>query len=108
MVHQTQPVNEHNIERYKNYITKLYGNEQKLRYFLRDINPQYLDKKYMQNHKNLFKNLQSQLLTVLTESKLSNTFSCREIKEDIDHSVSSGDFVYYNANKNRWYPCRNF
>ena len=104
MVHQTQPVNEHNIEKYKNYITKLYGNEQQLRYFLRDINPQYLDKKYMQNHKNLFKNLQSQLLTVLTESKLSNTFSCREIKEDIDHSVSSGDFVYYNANKNRWYP----
>jgi hypothetical protein len=55
--------------------------------FLRDINPQYLDKKYMQNHKNLFKNLQNQLLTVLTESKLSNTFSAREIKEDIDHSV---------------------
>ena len=25
-------------------------------------------------------------------------------KEDIDHSISSGDFVYYNANKNRWYP----
>ena len=105
MVHQTQPVNEHNIEKYKSYITKLYGEDNEtIRYFLRDINPQYLDKKYMQNHKNLFKHLQSQLLTVLTESKLSNTFSAREIKEDIDHSVSSGDFVYYNANKNRWYP----
>jgi len=76
-------------------------------YYLKDINPQYLDKKYMANHKNLFKHLQSQLITTLSESKIANTFHCRIIdneKEEIDLSVSSGDMVYYNALENRWYP----
>lgn len=108
MVHQTQPVNEKNIETFKQYITKIVKNESnnqdELVYYLKDINPQYLDKKYMANHKNLFKNLQSQLLTILTSSKITNLFHCREITEEIDHSVSSGDFVYYNATEKRWYP----
>lgn len=76
-------------------------------YYLKDINPQYLDKKYMANHKNLFKHLQSQLITTLSESKIANTFHCKIIdteKEEIDLSVSSGDMVYYNAPNNRWYP----
>ena len=76
-------------------------------YYLKDINPQYLDKKYMANHKNLFKHLQSQLITTLADSKIANTFHCKIIdpeKEEIDLSVSSGDMVYYHALENRWYP----
>ena len=83
--------------------TTIYNNA----YYLKDINPQYLDKKYMANHKNLFKHLQSQLITTLSESKIANTFHCKIIdteKEEIDLSVSSGDMVYYNALENRWYP----
>lgn len=105
MVHQNTPINEENKEIYLNYITKPDPeNQTKNIYYLRDIDNQYLDKKYMANHKNLFKHLQSQLLTIISDSKIANTFHVKEIKEEIDHSVSSGDFVYYNAIKNRWYP----
>ena len=108
MVHQTEPVNEKSFKKFQHYIVKeninaATGNIENY-YYLRDINPQYLDKKYMSNHKNLFKHLQNQLLTVLTESKISNTFHCREITEDIDPSVSSGDMVYYDGYTKRWYP----
>ena len=111
MVHQTQPINERSIERYKYYIIKerihpASGETENL-YYLRDINPQYLDKKYMVNHKNLFKHLQSQLLTILSDGQISNVFHARTIDqniEEIDPSVSSGDFVYFNALENRWYP----
>ena len=105
MVHQNTPVNEENKEIYLNYIVKPDPDDtNKSIYYLRDIDNQYLDKKYMANHKNLFKHLQTQLLTVIADSKIANTFHVKEIKEEIDHSVSSGDFVYYNAVKNRWYP----
>ena len=107
-VHQTEPVNEKSFEKFKQYIIKEKINPStnlsENYYYLRDINPQYLDKKYMSNHKNLFKHLQSQLLTILSESKISNTFHCREITEEIDPSVSSGDFIYYDGYTRRWYP----
>jgi hypothetical protein len=108
MVHQTIPVNEKSFEKFKYYIIKEELNESngemENRYYLKDINPQYLDKKYMVNHKNLFKHLQSQLLSILSSSKIANTFHCREITEEIDPSVSSGDFVYYDGYSKRWYP----
>lgn len=108
MVHQTEPINEKSLEKFKHYIVRedinpTTGNLENF-YYLKDLNPQYLDKKYMSNHKNLFKHLQSQLLTVLSESKISNVFHCKEIKEEIDPSVSSGDMVYYDGYTKRWYP----
>ena len=108
MVHQTEPINEKSFEKFRHYVVKERPNVStgKLEnyYYLKDINPQYLDKKYMSNHKNLFKHLQNQLLTVLSESDISNKFICREITEDIDPSVSSGDMVYYDGLTKRWYP----
>lgn len=107
LVHQTLPINEKSVEKFKHYVVKqekLSNGELSNLYYLKDINPQYLDKKYMSNHKNLFLHLRSQLLTVLSETKISNTFHCRAITEKIDPSVSSGDFVYYDGYAKRWYP----
>ncbi len=107
LVHQTLPINERSVEKFKHYVIKeettSNGETQNL-YYLKDINPQYLDKKYMANHKNLFIHLRSQLLSILSETKLANTFHCRPITEKIDPSVSSGDMVYYDGYSKRWYP----
>ena len=107
LVHQTLPINEQSVEKFKHYIIKeeiLPNNTRSNLYFLKDINPQYLDKKYMSNHKNLFIHLRSQLLSILSETKIANTFHCKTITEEIDPSVSSGDFVYYDGYSKRWYP----
>ena len=108
ILHQTIPINEFSTEKYKDYVIKEITNSstgvKENRYYLKDINPQYLDKKYMVNHKNLFKHLKSQILTELSNSKISNVFHCKEITEEIDPSVSSGDFVYYDGLQQRWFP----
>ena len=108
MVHQTQPQNEQSILKYEDYIIKEDVNPQNGNienyYYLRNINPQYLDKKFMANYKNLFKHLQSQLMTVLSESKIANTFHMRVMTEEIDPSVSSGDFVWLDPVAKRWFP----
>lgn len=108
MVHQTVPINEKSFEKFKHYIIKEKynpaNNQLENQYYLKDINPQHLDKKYMANHKNLFKHLQSQLLSILSSSKIANTFHCREITEEIDPSVSSGDFIYFDGYQKRWFP----
>lgn len=108
MVHQTQPQNEQSVLKYEDYIIKEDVNPQNGNienyYYLRNINPQYLDKKFMANYKNLFKHLQSQLMTVLSESKIANTFHMRVMTEEIDPSVSSGDFVWLDPVAKRWFP----
>ena len=108
MIHQTQPVNESSMNKYEDYIVKdklnPVSNEVESYFYLRDINPQYLDKKFMANYKNLFKHLQSQLMTVLSESQIANTFHVRVMTEEIDPSVSSGDFVWLDPVEEKWYP----
>ena len=108
LIHQTLPVNVSSTQKYKDYVIKedinASSGQTELLYYLKDINPQYLDKKYMANHKNLFKHLKTQLLTELSNSKISNVFHCKEITEDIDPSVSSGDFVFYDGLQKRWFP----
>ena len=106
-VHQTLPINEKSVEKYKEYVVKENLNSSgqlENFYYLKDINPQYLDKKYMANHKNLFIHLKSQLLTELSNSKIANVFHCKEITEEIDPSISSGDFIYYDGLQKRWFP----
>ena len=108
MIHQTQPVNESSMNKYEDYIVKdklnPVSNQVESYFYLRDINPQYLDKKFMANYKNLFKHLQSQLMTVLSESQIANTFHVRVMSEEIDPSVSSGDFVWLDPIEEKWYP----
>ena len=107
IVHQTLPINEKSVEKYKEYIVKENLSNSGVTenfYYLRDINPQYLDKKYMANHKNLFKHLKSQILTELSNSKLSNVYHCKEITEEIDPSVSSGDFVFFDGHQRKYFP----
>lgn len=108
MVHQTLPINESSVETFKHYVIKQdidpVSGTIKNYYYLKDINLQYLDKKYMANYKNLFKHLQSQLLSILSETKITNTFHCKEMIEDIHPSCSSGDMVYLDGTTKTWYP----
>lgn len=101
-VHQDFATASHEIKPYKHYT--LLTDNTVTKYYLRDINPQKLSKKYMRNHKNLFKHLKNQLLETLSDSNISNKFFCKKIEKDSVHpSVRSGDIVALNPD-NLWYP----
>lgn len=75
-------------------------------YHKRGIDPQYLSKKYIENYKNLFKNIEDQLFNVFNKAGLGKSNFMVIENNQVELGLQSGVMVYFDQNDKLFKPAR--
>lgn len=87
-------------------LVSITNSDNSISYYKRGVDPQQLSKKYIDNYKSLFANMQDQMYTIFNNAGLSkSTFNVIE-NTDIEIGLKSGTMVYFDQRDNLYKPAK--
>ena len=90
----------------QNDLVSITNPDNSINYYQRGVDPQQLSKKYIDNYKSLFANMQDQMFNIFNSAGLSKSIFNVIEDTDIEIGLKSGTMVYFDQRDNLYKPAK--